>query len=256
MIDKTAVAKSFSRAADTYDSAAHFQRQIANHLFALADKSKVSITVDLGSGTGYLTPTLAQYTDQLINLDIAEGMLTKARTHHALAHPICADAECLPLANQSIDRVIASLSVQWCYRLDQLFSELYRVLKPGGIIVLSTLTQGTLYELAKAWSFADPTRTHVNHFYTTDRWQDAIRNAGFCVSQHQHQRYTLQYDSTRQLMKELKSLGAHNINQERSRGLTQPSVLKKVEHHYEQHRRAGRLPATYEVDYWCLFKSC
>ncbi len=61
------------------------------------------------------------------------------------------------------------------------------------------------------------------------------------------QHYTLTYDDIRSLMRELKTLGATNALSARSRGLTGRATLQRLARAYEQFRRDGRLPATFEV---------
>ncbi|MBE9532691.1 MAG: malonyl-[acyl-carrier protein] O-methyltransferase BioC, partial [Proteobacteria bacterium] len=62
-------------------------------------------------------------------------------------------------------------------------------------------------------------------------------------------RYTLTYDTAMALMKDLKILGARNVNAERRRGLTGKQAISNVAKAYEQFRQEGLLPATYEVVY-------
>ena len=76
---------------------------------------------------------------------------------------LVADAEALPLVNDSVDLVFSSLALQWCYRPDHLFAELARVLKPGGICVFTSLGPDTLRELRAAWAAVDA-HQHVNAF--------------------------------------------------------------------------------------------
>jgi len=61
------------------------------------------------------------------------------------------------------------------------------------------------------------------------------------------ERYTLTYPDVRRLMRDLKAIGAHNVNAGRSRGLTGRRAIERMTAAYENERRDGRLPATYEV---------
>ena len=56
-------------------------------------------------------------------------------------------------------------------------------------------------------------------------------------------------------MRDLKSIGAHNVAMGRARGLTTPARLRRVESAYELLREEGRLPATYEVIYGAAWGS-
>ena len=50
-------------------------------------------------------------------------------------------------------------------------------------------------------------------------------------------------------MRDLKQIGAHNALTDRPRGMIGRHRLAAMEAAYEQHRRDGRLPATWEVVY-------
>jgi malonyl-CoA O-methyltransferase len=61
---------------------------------------------------------------------------------------------------------------------------------------------------------------------------------------------TLTYRYSMDLMRDLKVLGAHNINPGRNPGLTGRRALKTMMEAYERFRQQdGLLPATYEVIY-------
>jgi malonyl-CoA O-methyltransferase len=61
------------------------------------------------------------------------------------------------------------------------------------------------------------------------------------------ERYTLTYGTVRDLMRDLKSLGGHNVNAGRSRALTGKGTLERMLGAYESARIDGRLPASFEV---------
>jgi malonyl-CoA O-methyltransferase len=65
---------------------------------------------------------------------------------------------------------------------------------------------------------------------------------------------TLTYADVRELMRDLKAIGAHNMTRGRPATLAGKSLLAKVAQNYEPARRAGRLPATFEVIYGHAWK--
>jgi malonyl-CoA O-methyltransferase len=76
---------------------------------------------------------------------------------------------------------------------------------------------------------------------------DALVRAGFIEPVLDVERYTLEYADVRALAQDLKAVGARNATAGRLKGLTGPRKFARMEAAYEVHRRAGRLPATYEV---------
>ena len=65
----------------------------------------------------------------------------------------------------------------------------------------------------------------------------------------------LEYAGVRELLDELKALGAHNINRGRLVSLTGRRALLEMLQNYERRRSKGMLPATYEVIYGVVEKS-
>jgi len=256
-VNKADVARSFSEAASTYDQVAALQRQVADSLLArIPDLSFPSI-VDLGCGTGVVASQLAERdaTEAVFGLDIAEGMLNFARQHFPQSNlQWCgADAENLPLQNESVELVFSSLAVQWCADFQQVCNEIMRVLKPGGYCLLATLGPNTLRELRSAWQQVDG-YVHVNRFIDAEQVTQAALIAGFDCECWQED-VVMRYQQLRQLTAELKALGAHNVNSGRPKGLTGRQRIEKLKAGYETFRDTdGWLPASYDVYYLRLEK--
>lgn len=255
-IDKRRVAESFSRAASSYDQAAAFQRQVGSNLLArLPDLFSPRAIVDLGCGTGYFTRELSQrYQQSVIGLDLAEGMLQYARTQsaHTGAWAV-ADAETLPFKPGSQDLIFSSLALQWCPDLGRALSEAAQALRPGGILALSTLVDGTLTELQQAWQAVDGF-VHVNRFMPLAELQSLLAGSGFGRWHCEIEEHVLRYAQLSGLTQELKALGAHNLNSGRPGGLTGRARLRALTEAYENFRQPEGLPATYQVAQILLFK--
>ncbi|MBE0440082.1 MAG: malonyl-ACP O-methyltransferase BioC [Gammaproteobacteria bacterium] len=259
---KQLVADSFGRAAAHYDDVAILQRQTGDELLDRLDlvKIKPQRIVDLGVGTGRNLSLLAQrYPNaQLIAVDIATEMLKHARQAHrqqqglkrwlpSTKKPLylAGDAEQLPLADNSVDLIFANLALQWCDpRIS--FAEIQRVLTPDGLVMFTTLGPDTLHELRKSWAKVD-NYPHVNMFYDMHDVGEAMTEARLTGMVLDTDRFILTYNDAMSLMKDLKLLGAHNINRDRRRGLTGKQALAKVISAYEHFRQNNLLPATYEV---------
>lgn len=259
-LDKREVARSFSRAATTYDSVAELQRQVGSYLLSTLPAVQAQRVLDLGCGTGYFASYLQQHYPQsmLLGLDLAEGMASYASQHHHADAWLCADAEQLPLCDNAVDVIFSSLAIQWCEDNQALFAEIYRTLKPGGYFVFSTLGPNTLHELRRAWLAAD-NYIHVNRFASQATLTQAMTAAGFNSDENGLQWHenniVLAYNKLKQLTGELKLLGAHNVNGGRPAGLTSRQRMRALVAGYEQQRnQQGQLPATYQVWYGCLQK--
>ena len=254
-IDKLAIAKSFGKAAERYDSVAHFQRWVGQQLLEKIPENGPEIIVDLGCGTGSFYGDLKRCFSQAdyYGVDLSEQMFRFASNKQE-AHWLTGDAEKLPLKSHSVDLVFSSLSIQWSGDLSNLFDEVGRVLSDQGLFVFSTLVDGSLTELKQAWTQVDGIQ-HVNAFAQLSDYQKAIVSSKLQLVSLEQVEKVLHYEKVQQLTRELKTLGAHNITSHRSLKLTGKQRIQKFLTEYEKFRLDnGELPATYQVVFGVLCK--
>ncbi|OIR06689.1 malonyl-[acyl-carrier protein] O-methyltransferase [mine drainage metagenome] len=266
-IDKVRARKSFGRAAETYDAAAILQKQVREEMLSRLDLVKISpqVILDAGCGTGAASGALLKRfkKSQVVSLDFAHPMLQKTRKNVGSAglvsqlkalvsgaqhHLVCADIEAIPLASASIGLVWSNLAIQWCNDLDQALQEFHRVLQPEGLLMFSTFGPDTLRELRIATN-QQTGHTSISRFIDMHDIGDAMVRAGFSAPVLDVERFTLTYDDVKSVMRDLKSIGAHNATDGRARGLHGRGFLQHLETCYEQFRENGKLPATFEVVY-------
>jgi len=252
-INKQAISDAFSNSAASYDSGAALQRRVGNQLLSRLDNVKTLL--DLGTGPGYFTSALHDKSQQLIGVDIAPNMLRFARDRNSqLAVTwLAGDAEKLPLADCSVNAIYSSLMLQWVHQLSNALNEAYRVLDDGGKFVFTTLLDGTLFELAQAWTYVDDAQ-HVNTFLTKMALEQVIANSDFELLALDVQPQIIYYTSVLALMRDLKAIGA-NQTAKHSSGLMGRSGLKKLAQGYEPFRTTHGLSATYQVAFCTLVKS-
>lgn len=253
-LDKGAVRRSFAAAFDTYDEHADLQNSAGETLLQLyAGKSVSGQVLDLGCGTGFLTKRLAHHNTiaGLTAVDIAFAMVQAARSRVVAPNYfafVSADAESLPIKSQCQDWIFSNLAFQWCRNLNAVFAEVKRCLKPHGQLVFSTFGPETLKELKWAWSQIDD-YPHVNQFYGQQQIVDCLRQQGLENIRVERRCYVSKYQSTIQLMRQLKGIGAHNINGGRNRAITGKDKFKQMLAVYEQFASDGFVPATFEIIY-------
>jgi len=255
--DKAAVRRDFGRAAATYDRHAGLQRRAAGRVADLFTAEGAGGRVlDLGCGTGLVGRALAErdaLPEQLLALDLAHPMTLAGRRP---AHPACtADAEALPLAGASLDAVVSSLTLQWTNHLPTALGEAARCLRPGGLLVASTLATGTLEELQIALEAIDGQGT-VGPFLPREAMAAAVAAAGLRGGRVWLEEEILEAPGPLAVLRDLKGLGAVDKAPGRARGLHGRERLARLESAYREACVApeGPVPVTWRVAYLVAWK--
>ncbi|TAN06021.1 MAG: malonyl-[acyl-carrier protein] O-methyltransferase BioC [Rhodanobacteraceae bacterium] len=253
-LDTQQVRRAFGRAAGTYEQHDALQREVEARLIDSLDyyEGKPQRVLDVGCGTGRGSARLKKHwrDAEVIALDVSLPMLRAARHHSGWLKPlarVCADGQALPFPDHSMDVVYSNLCLQWCDAPRKFFAELNRVLKPGGLLVASSLGPDTLHELRAAWAAVDAEGPRVGRFLDMHDFGDAALAAGLKDPVLDSDHVTLHYPDVQGLLRDLKGLGATNADRERVRGLTGKARFQAMRDAYEVHRRDGRIPATWEI---------
>lgn len=233
-IDKKRAQAAFNKASVSYEEAAVLQKHVLGEMFLRLKLLKINpeIILDLGCGPGNAGPDLkATYKPRdLIYLDFAYDMLKKAEqknkdhflksfSNKTSQQFICADMEAIPLSEGSIDMIWSNLSLQWCNHLDQVFTQIGKILKHNGLFIFSTFGPSTLHELrASLASFSH--HSHVNQFIDMHDIGDALVGCGFSDPVLDVDLYTLTYSTFKEIMYDLKYIGARNALEGRAKGMT------------------------------------
>lgn len=134
----------FDRQSDTYADGYSRRRGLWHHSFfegrrriALdwLDLPAGSVVADVGCGPGVLTAALRARGCRVVALDRSPGMAGEALRGGAVA--ACADALILPLADDSVDAVVALGLASYVDDLEAMLREFERVVRPGGTVVVS-----------------------------------------------------------------------------------------------------------------------
>lgn len=256
--NKLAIANSFSKAALDYDKLALFQRDVGHRLLAHLPSSlpNNNVILDMGCGTGYFLTLLNDHYPlaHTIGLDLSEGMLQLVKQKAQQNKLILGDAEHLPIQDSSVDIVFSNLTLQWCHNFSGALEEVYRVLKPQGIFLFTTLCDGSLTELKQSWKVVDDD-VHINDFFSLDTYQQFMSQSTFTIKHAQQVAEVTYHETVYDVMRSLKGIGAKNMNPKRHKGLTGHGKFNKVAEHYEKFREVKGLPCTYQVLTGFLIKS-
>ena len=255
-LDRRLVRRAFEKLAAGYEASSGPDREIGERLLDHLAPVRIAprLILDLGSGTGGCSRRLLDRYRKaaVVAVDIAAAMLRESRQREprfwSRQRYACADAEKLGMAAERFDLVYSNLTLLWCNDIDQVFAELRRVLRPGGLLALSTLGPDTLMELRSAWAQVDDYQ-HVHAFIDMHDIGDALLRAGFVDVVMDTERLTFQYQTLDGLLEDLKTLGTGNLVSGRRKTLTGRSRLEAFRQIYKSSAKASGVSATCEVTY-------
>jgi demethylmenaquinone methyltransferase/2-methoxy-6-polyprenyl-1,4-benzoquinol methylase len=110
------------------------------------------LVLDLGAGTGTSSLPFVEAGARVVPCDFSLGMLTQGKQRHPELPLTAGDATRLPFADDSFDAVTISFALRNVQETERALSELYRVTKPGGRLVIC--------------EFSTPTWTPLRTVYT------------------------------------------------------------------------------------------
>jgi demethylmenaquinone methyltransferase/2-methoxy-6-polyprenyl-1,4-benzoquinol methylase len=162
---KEQVAKMFDNISTRYD--------LLNHLLSMGiDKGwrkkairqleslKPQMILDVATGTGdFAIQALSLQPEKIIGVDISEGMLAVGRKKIAekhLEHVIelkSGDSENLPFGENNFDAVTVAFGVRNFENLEKGLAEIYRVIKPGGMVVVLEFSRPRTFPFKQLYSF-------------------------------------------------------------------------------------------------------
>lgn len=131
-------------AAPIYDTAVvqrWVYRPAQDEVIALLQAHGSRRIADIGCGTGILADRIARdvHAAHVTGVDMSDGMLAEARRRSSTVEWLRAPAEQLPFADGSLDAVVSTSAFHW-FNQPAALREFHRVLRPGGVAAVATLS--------------------------------------------------------------------------------------------------------------------
>ncbi len=123
----------FSALAPKYE--AYIKPNLPEKLLSLINLPIQGRILDAGGGTGRVSQFLRNKSARIVIADQSLPMLREAKRKEGL-QPICTDSETLPFPENTFERIMMVDALHHVNHQQQTADELWRVLKPGGRIVI------------------------------------------------------------------------------------------------------------------------
>lgn len=174
----------------------HYRRFSSHILSKLSLKERQSILV-VGCGFGFDEKNIKSiFADvDLWSVDISEEMLRRAVASQSPSHFSLSMAEKLPFPDNSFDRVVSREVIEHVVNPKAMLREIYRVLKPGGIAVITTENRESLspanhYDLdimtfiSEYLNYHVTERSYKDNAPSLEEMKAMVRDAGLVLVEH------------------------------------------------------------------------
>lgn len=255
-IDRRAVRRRFDRAAARYAGASALEAEVGTRMLERLDYVRLEPRRILDAGAGpsrERAGLLRRYAGaQFVALDLSVAQLRGgARTgllRRLFGAPpglaVAGALEQMPLAPASIDLVWSNMALHWASPPEAALREMHRVLRPGGLVMFSTLGPDSLKELRAAAGAA-----RVHEFADMHDLGDALVHAGFGAPVMTMEVITLTYADPAAFLSELRAGGQTLALQGRDRALAGKGFRRLLQERLAAQMAGGRLAMTCEVVY-------
>lgn len=216
------------------------------------------VIADLGAGTSTLTRSLKKRagTQQVIAVDMSEGMARGV----AGTQTVVADEDFLPFAPQSLDAVVANLSLHWVNDLPGALAQIRQCLKPDGLFLAAVMGGDSLKELRESLMTAEMevrggAAPRVSPMIDMQDMSALMQRAGFALPVVDRDTISVDYASPFRLMHDLRGMAAGNAVTGRDKRPVPRRMMLETARIYAENFPAedgdedGGVTATFEIIY-------
>lgn len=136
-----------------YDKNHDFVAEYGKGLLEFVPKHKEQAILDLGCGTGTLTAELLDFGNEVIGVDSSQNMIDRAKECFGNINFITCDALALPFEKE-FDVVFSNAVFHWINDHNRLLRNIYKALKPNGLLVCEFGADGNIATIENAFAKA------------------------------------------------------------------------------------------------------
>lgn len=183
----------------------------------------------------------------LLGMDMADQLTTATKN-------FCADEECLPILDQSLDLFINMMGLHSTNDLPGTLIQIRRALKPDGLFLAAMLGGETLRELrqslmATEMDLKGGASPRIFPFADKPQMGNLMQRAGFALPVIDSEIVTVTYPDIFALMKDLRLMGEGNAILARDKKYPGRDFFFRAQRFYQDHFHVhdGRLQASFEI---------
>lgn len=143
--------------------------------------------LDVACGDGYYSRKMAASGARVAAIDLEPSRIRNARTYHNVpgVDYWLADAEALPFPDRTFDKVVSVCALEHFHDPQSAITEMRRVLKPGGILVLH-VDSFTYRNISPELREHHRVNYYVQNFFSIDSLGKLLRNASFSIDKYKY----------------------------------------------------------------------
>ena len=177
MLFYESIADSFDSVVNMYDTTKRLE-VIFNEL--LPKKIKGKKLLDAGCGTGWASAWAAERGAKVTSMDVGDKLL-KEVAKKCKSKRVKGSILEMPFRTNSFDIVVSTEVIEHVEDPQKAIKEMFRVLKPGGVLALTTPNKFWHWSVTAANSLGIRPYQGLENWFSWHELQDACKKAGFSV---------------------------------------------------------------------------
>lgn len=178
------VEEGYNLYATAYDDSLGYLNSFEGDLFLkLVGDIKGKKVLDVGAGTGRIIHNLNMAGGEVTAVDLSENMLKVLKKKFPRIEAKQGDIEELPFEDETFDVVVATFVIVHLRELQDAFDEVYRVLKPGGVFIVTNINQK---KAPKLKTRDNKTVVIKSHYHRPENVVEALEKSFFKIEANEY----------------------------------------------------------------------